>query len=193
MRNSRYAHINLRQKEFSFKGDLQFLKERVRPIIFGSLILLILFIASVVTQFYVRSVEHQRLSDEIESRCRKIIGRSGLTPQRCLRIMRDEIQKVQGGSQNTLLPRISARDVFFEIYDRVARLAKTRNIKVVVTSWRITNEQFDIEGETESFAAVGQIEQELSTYRCFQDLRKGKIQRREDGRINFSLRAKISC
>lgn len=190
-KKSTYANINLRQREFSFKGDLQFLKERIRPILFGLTALFVLFCVSVITQLYARSAEGKHIRKEVLSRCQEILSRD-LPPGRCLRLMRYKIQQVKGGSSTALIPRVSARDVFFEVYDRVAKLAKRRKYKVVITTWRITEDRFNIEGETTSFGAVGQIEQELKTFQCFKNLSKGKLQK-QGAKVVFRIRAKISC
>lgn len=186
-----FARINLRQKEFSFKGDLQFLKERIKPILLGLLILFVLFCISIFTQFYARSVEGTRLRKEADSRCQEILG-SKMSSSRCLSQMRYKILQAQGSSATALIPRVSARDVFFETYDRIAKLAKMRNFKVVINTWNIVEDRINIEGETDSFGAVGQIEQELKTFQCFQDLQKGKLQR-QDTKVVFRIRARISC
>ncbi len=190
-KKSIYSNINLRQREFSFKGDLQFLKERIRPILFGLAVLFVLFWVSVITQIYARSATGHELRKEVKSRCQEILNRD-VGPGRCLRLMRGKIQQVRGGSSTALIPRVSARDVFFEVYDRVAKLAKRRKYKIVITTWRITEDRFNIEGETTSFAAVGQIEQELKTFQCFQNLTKGKLQK-QGAKVVFRIRARISC
>ena len=193
--NSRFSQINLRKGEFSFKGDLQFLKERLGSIFVGVLILLFLFLTSVATKFYVLSVENQRLQVKAEESCRKILGQSISDPNRCVLIMLDEIQKVSGTGKKAIIPKVSSYDVFLEVYDRVAKLIKRKNVKVEIGTMRIDAGRFDIEGETTSYGAVDQIQKRLSTYRCFKKMKKGRVQRvsGKQGKVEFRLWAQISC
>lgn len=190
-----YARLNLRQQEFSFRGDLQFLKERMGSLMLMGTILILLFCTSVFTSFYARSVEGQRLEQEIEKRCYQIIGRRGLTPRRCLGIMNDEIQKVSGKGGTALVPRVSSYDLLLVFYQRIADLNKDRKIKVEINSLRITPKRFDFEGETNSYASVDKIEQRLKTYKCLSNIKKGKVQRSagKDDKVEFRLTAILSC
>ncbi len=190
---SPFLRINFRRGEFSFKGDLEFLKERLRPIFAGLFVLLLLFILSTITQYYTLSVENSRLRSAIENKCRQITGKGGLSPNRCLGIIRLAIFRAKGKVGSSLIPELSARDVFFEIYDRMAKLSRRHKIKIVLSSWRISPDRIDVEGETTSYAAVQYIEGEFKSFRCFKDVQKGKIQQRGQNRIVFSIRAKIDC
>lgn len=190
-----YAKLNLRQQEFAFKGDLQFLKDRLGSLMLMAAILFVLFCVSVFTSFYVRGVEGSRLDAEIQKRCFQIVGRRGLSPRRCLGIMNDEIQKVSGKSGRSLIPQVSAYDLLLVFYQRISDLNKDKKIKVEIGSLRITDKRFDFEGKTNSFESVDKIEKQLKSYKCFKQIKKGKVQRAtgQGEKIEFRLSAVLSC
>jgi general secretion pathway protein L len=197
LHRSRYAQINLRKGSYAFKGDLQFLKERLGSIFVGAAVLLLLLFVSTFTQFSALSSEKLHLQKEVQKRCRKILGRPISSPLRCLLIMEDEITKVTGKKGKALIPKISAYDIFLAVYDRVGKLIKApgpTKVKVQIGSIRITPNRFEIEGSTDSYPSVDKIHESLKAYPCFKNMKKGRVRRTSDGKkVEFRLNAEISC
>jgi general secretion pathway protein L len=189
-----FAGLNLRSGPFAYKGDLQFLKDKIPHLMIMAAILMLLFGVSIFTTFYVRSVEGDRLSNEIEKRCFQIVGRRGLSPRRCLGIMDDEILKVKGTKGSALVPPTSAYDMLLVFYQRISDLSKKQKLNIEINSLRITPKRLLFEGETKSFEAVDKIEKQLQTFRCFSKIKKGKVERSAKGdKVEFSLSATLSC
>ncbi|MCK6509815.1 pilus assembly protein PilM [Myxococcota bacterium] len=192
---SRFAQINFRTREFAYKGDLQFLKDRIPSLVIGSAILLVLLMTSVFTGFYALSKENTQLQREVERRCQQILGQPISDPTRCINIMLEEIQKAKGTGEQAVIPTISAYDMFLEIYDRVSRLAKDKKLKIEITRLNINARNFELEGETDSYAAASQIQQNLKEYKCFAKMPEGVVQRAagKQNKYEFRLRSPLDC
>jgi general secretion pathway protein L len=192
---SRFTQINLRKNEFAFKGDLQFLKDRLGSLFVGSAILFVLLMISIFTGFYALAKEKGQLQSEVEKRCQAILGQPISNPSRCITIMLEEIQKAAGSGDRAIIPTLSAYDIFLEVYDRVSNLTKNQKIKIEITSIRITARNFELEGETDSFAAASMIHQNLKTYRCFEKMPEGRVQKAagKKGKFEFRLNSPLSC
>ena len=85
--------------------------------------------------------------------------------------------------------------MFLEIYDRISRLAKDKKLKIEITRLNINSQNFEIEGETDSYAAASQIQQNLKEYKCFAKMPDGGCQRATGKQNNyeFRLRSPLDC
>jgi hypothetical protein len=109
--------------------------------------------------------------------------------------MLEEIQKAKGTGEQAVIPTISAYDMFLEIYDRVSRLAKDKKLKIEITRLSINLRNFELEGETDSYAAASQIQQNLKEYKCFAKMPDGVVQRAagKKDKYEFRLRSPLDC
>ena len=180
--SARAARFNLRKAELAFKGDLDYLKGKVsRLAVFGG-VLLALAVLLVFAKFQTLSKAEKELDTTLCTATQRVLGQ-------CQKDYLVALSRLKGkGSAGAALPAYSSVDLFAEVASR----AQALNVKF--EDMAIQLDRVQLRGETESFDGVDQLVGALKGFKCFQEIKRGKVQKNKDGtKVTFDLDIRVQC
>jgi general secretion pathway protein L len=180
--SARGAKFNLRKGELAFKGDLDYLKGKTSRLAVFAGVLLVLALGLVAARLRVLDGSEKGLDDILCKTTQRVVGKCEKNYDVALSLLKGK------GSPAASLPVYSAVDLFAEVTTRSQALA------VVYDDLSITLERVQLHGETESFDAVDQLVTALKGFKCFQEIKRGKVQKNKDGsKVLFDLDVRVQC
>jgi general secretion pathway protein L len=180
---ARAPRFNLRRGEFAFKGDFDFLKERVGLLVSYGVTLLILLIAAGVVRNSVLARREQRVDAQLCDVTQRVLGQCEKNYERALNLLRGK------ESPAAVIPKVSAVELLSEMTERMPPDVTVTFDQIVVDLDRIS-----LRGETGSSKLVDRITSSLKGYRCFQEVKQGKLEKSKDGKsVNFRLDIQVAC
>ena len=181
--SSRAQRLNFRRGEFAFKGDFDYVREKVGLLASLAATLLILLIASGIVRNSVLSRREQQVDAVLCSVTQRVLGQCEKNFDRALNLLRGK------ESPAALIPRVSAVSMLGELTQRVPA-----EVPVTFDQIIIEPDRMSVRGETDSPKSIDQITGGLKTYRCFREVKEGKIQKSKDGQhVNFTLDVLVEC
>ncbi len=179
---SKSARFNLRKGPHAFRGDLDYLKGKLSRLVGFAALLALLAIASSVAHFRMLATRERGLDDWLCETTKRVLGD-------CQKDYLVALSRLKGhGSPVALLPSYSALDLFAELTERAAKAA------AVLETTEITLDRGRVHGKTDTFEGVDKLVAELKSFKCFQEIRRGKVAKSPDGsKVEFDLDLRIQC
>jgi general secretion pathway protein L len=180
---ARAGRLNLRRGALAFTRDFEHLRGRlVRLGLYAALVLAVAAVSSGVKAFALARQEAalDRALCEAET---KIIGKCFPNFEEAQAVLRGK------GSLASVLPRVSAVELFGELAAKVPETVPVRLDRI-----EITKDKLHLQGTTDAAENVDRIAGALKGSRCFADARSGGARRRaNDGKFEFSIDASLTC
>ncbi len=181
--SSRAQRLNFRRGEFAFQGGFDYVREKIGRMALFAATLLILLITSGIVRNSVLSRREQRVDAVVCDVTQRVLGHCEKNFDRALNLLRGK------ESPAALIPKASAVALFHELTQRVPPEVPVTFDQIIIDLDRIS-----LRGETDSSKSIDQITAGLKTYRCFREVKEGKVQKSKDGqRVSFGLDVQVEC
>jgi general secretion pathway protein L len=179
------SKIDLRVGDFQFAGQLKHLRDRVPMLAAAVGAMLLLICVNVWAEYHVVRKREATIDQQFCEITQKVLGKEVCEPTLAISMMKQPASEL--GSFK--LPERSA----FRIAADVSNLVP-QGSDVWINEVEITPDRARISGETSSFDAVDQLVAEYSKDACLQDIKKGKLRKKADGKgVEFQLSIKLVC
>ena len=175
--------FNLRRGDLSFKSDLDFVGDKVGQLVTFGAVLLVLLIASGI----VRNTVLERREKEVDAMLcditTKVIGSCQTNAAIALNMLKGK------ESPTGAIPKRSTVNLLAEMVAHTPTDFPVTFDQVVVDLERI-NARF----ETDSSKHVEDVVAALKTYKCFKEVKEGKLEKNKDGtKVQFRLDIQVEC
>lgn len=178
----RAPRFNLRRGEFGFKGDYDYLRGKVGRLAAYAAVLLVLFIGSSIVRNVILSNREAELDEALCDITTRVLGTCEKNFDRALNMMQGK------ESPTAALPKITAVNLLAEVVQRVPESANVSLDQIVIDLDRIT-----VRGITDSSKQIDEVTQALKGYRCFREVKEGKVERNKEGKTSFRLDIEVQC
>jgi hypothetical protein len=177
----RRSRFNLRRGDQSFQGDFAKLRGKLGKLAALAAVLLVMAGVRAYAQVYILGQREKSLDDAVCASTKGVLGK-------CIRDINVARSSLMGGAASgTTIPHVSALDLLTETTTHL-------NVEgAKVTELDIGTDQVRIHGEADSFETVDKVVAALKTYRCFQDIQRGRVQRGKEASVEFNLEARNAC
>jgi len=180
---ARAPRFNLRRGEFAFKGDFDYLRDRLGLLGSYAAALFILLIASGVVRNSVLSRREQQLDQKLCEVTQRVLGQCEKNYDRALNMLRGK------ESPAAVIPKTSAVEILAEMTERIPPDVQVTFDEIIVDMERVS-----LRGETGSTKLVDTITTSLKDFRCFHEVKQGKVEKSKDGKsVNFRLDIQVEC
>ena len=180
---SRAPRFNLRRGDLAFKGDFDFLKDRLGLLASFAATLLVLFIASGMVRNAVLKRQEAQVDASLCEITKRTIGTCERDYARALNLMTGQ------ASPSSAVPKQTATQLLAE----VVQLLPTES-EVTLDRLEVSLDCISLRGTTVSRAAVDDMSTALKTYRCFTQVETGKVETAKGGsRTSFRLDIAVQC
>jgi general secretion pathway protein L len=144
-------------------------------------------VALLVTFGVVRSAllgrRERAVDEQLCELTRRVLGTCERNYDRALNMLRGK------ESPTAALPKVSAATLLAEVAARVPPDMPIKLDQMVVDLDRV-----QMRGETDSSKTIDRLSAALKTYRCFRDVKEGKVERTKDGaHVTFQLDVLVDC
>jgi general secretion pathway protein L len=174
--------LNFRKGELAFRGDTDYLRGKVSRLVAFAAVLLVLFAATIWARIQTLKAAEARMDDALCEVTTRTLGT-------CEKDFNLAVSKLQGGDTKAAnIPTASAMEVFNEA---VTHLPQAVGAKL--TDVDVSLEQARLKGVVDSFDGVDQIVAELKRSTCFGDVKRGKVQKTKDEKVEFTLDVSWVC
>jgi general secretion pathway protein L len=175
--------FNLRRGEFAFKGDYDYVKDKVGLLASFAVTLLLLLIASGVVRNSVLARREAQVDAVLCDVTQRILGS-------CEKNYDLALNRLKGvESPAAALPKLSAVNLLAEMTQRVPQ-----DVPVTFDRLDIDLERITVRGETESSKQIDSIVTSLKSHRCFKEVKEGRVEKTRDGsKVAFRLDIQVQC
>jgi general secretion pathway protein L len=181
--NAKNQKFNLRKGEFSFKSDLDFVRERVPQLAGFGAILLALLIASGLVRNSVLEKREKQIDAIMCDVTQRILGSCEKDPERAVALMKGQASPAAG------IPKRSAATLLAELTSRVPS-----DMNVTVEQIVIDMDRIGMRCEAASSKNMEDLITALKTYNCFKEISEGKLEKSKDGtKVSFRLEIQVAC
>jgi general secretion pathway protein L len=183
MSTGRAPRFNLRQGEFAFRGHVDYLRDRlIRVAAFAGVLALLLCVFNVS-----RAILLGRREAAVDARLcavtQRILGTCEKNYDRALNMLRGQT------SPAAAVPNISATRLLAEVAQRVPP-----EVTVTFSQMVFDLDRLQLRGETDSTRSIDKLAAALKGYRCFREVKEGKVERaRDSSRVQFQLDVQVDC
>jgi len=185
---SRAPRFNLRRGEFAFKGHFDYLRDRLGLLASYAATLLVLTIAAGVVRTSVLSRRERQVDAAFCDVTQRVLHRCEKDYQVALSLLKGQ------GSPAEALPRYSAVDLLAELTARLPKGDGGKPLPVTFDQMLVDLERISLRGQTESTKDVDLLTNALKGYRCFHDVKQGKVEKTKDGtKVLFRLEIQVEC
>lgn len=175
--------FNLRRGEFSFKSDIDFVREKAGQLITFGVVLLVLLIAGGIVRNTVLERREKQLDAMLCDVTTKILGKCEKDFLRATSMMEGKDSAAAG------LPKRSAVSLLAELTSRIPPEMKVTMDQIVIDLDRIS-----LRCETGNSKQVEELMAALRTYKCFSNVKEGKVEKSKDGsKVTFRLDVQVQC
>jgi general secretion pathway protein L len=180
---AKVPRFNLRRGEFAFKGDYDYVKDKVGLLASFAATLLLLFIAGGVVRNSVLARNEAKVDAVLCSTTQSILGTCEKNYDRALNLLRGV------ESPAAALPKLSAVNLLAEVTQRIPQ-----EVPVKLDRIQIDLERIILQGETDSSKEIDTLTTALKSHRCFKEVNPGKVERTRDGqKVTFRLDIQVEC
>lgn len=184
--NNRAPRIDFRVGPFAWKGDYDFLRERLPALgAWAAALLLVVGVGS-LGQAVMLSREESALIERQLALCEQITGDKTDSTSKCIALIQERINGT-GGFQ---VPEHSAVDTYVEIS---RRLPLASALKRKITEMDITNERVRLKGTTTTYEAIDTVVESLTGGQCFQLVEKGKARNINADTVEMNVTINLDC
>lgn len=175
--------FNLRRGDFGFRGHYDYVKDRLGLLASFAATLFLLLIASGVVRNSVLARREAQVDSALCETTQRILGN-------CEKNYDVAISRLKGvESPAAALPKLSAVNLLAEITQRVPP-----DMNVTFDRMQIDLERISIQGETDNTKQIDALSSALKKFRCFKDVRQGKVEKTRDGqKFTFRLDVQVQC
>ncbi|MBI3185220.1 MAG: pilus assembly protein PilM [Myxococcales bacterium] len=175
--------FNFRRGDFAFKGDYDYLKDKVGLLASFGAVLLILLVASGVVRNSVLARRERQVDALLCEVTQRVLGQCEKNYDRALNMLKGK------ESPAAVLPKLSAVGLLSELTARLPTDAPVTIDQVVIDLERVT-----VRFETDSPKQIDKITTALKTYKCFKEVQEGKVEKTRDGqKVTFRLDIQVEC
>ncbi len=176
-------HFDLRKGEFTWRGELTFLRSRGRILLLWGSILLVLLLGYGFLKNSLTAKEAENLKADEMAACEGVLGKKIDSGPRCLSMIKEQIL----GQGDLGIPEKSAADIYLEISKAISP-----QIQLKVTELDIADQKLRLNGETSGFEAVDTIYAALAKVPCVVNVEKGRA-RQVLQAVHFQMTADLKC
>ncbi|MBN1203824.1 MAG: pilus assembly protein PilM [Myxococcaceae bacterium] len=175
--------LNLRRGEFAFKGDYDYVKDKLGLLASFAATLLLLLIASGVVRNSVLARNEAKVDAVLCSTTQRILGSCEKNYDRALNLLRGV------ESPAAALPKLTAVNLLAEVTQRIPAEAPVKLERIQIDLDRII-----LQGETDSSKEIDTLTTALKGHRCFKEVNPGKVEKTRDGqKVSFRLDIQVQC
>jgi general secretion pathway protein L len=175
--------FNFRRGDLSFKGDFDYMKDKLGLLASFAATLLLLLIAFGVVRNSVLSRREQQVDAVLCDTTQRILGRCEKDYNRALSMLKGV------ESPAAALPRMTAVNLLAEVTQRVPDTVPVKFDRIQIDLDRVI-----LQGETDSSKQVDTLSNALKGHACFKDVKQGKVERTRDGnKVSFRLDVQVQC
>ena len=180
---SRTPKFNLRQGEFAFRGHVDYLRERlIRVAAFAGVLALLLCVFNVT-----RGILLARREAAVDARLcaltQRLLGSCEKDYARALNMLRGQ------ESPASKVPTVTTTRLLAEVAQRVPP-----DVTVSFDQMVFDLDRIQLRGETDSTRSIDKLAAALKSYRCFREVKEGKVERAKDSsRVRFTLDVQVDC
>lgn len=179
-KNNRF---NLRRGEFAFKGDLDYVKDKVPHLAALGLALLFMLFSSGWVRTYLLSQRRKEMEVQFCEATENIIGRCEKNYDMALALLKGQ------ESPAASIPKVSAVNLLAELTQRLPG-----DVPITMDRLDVEMDRISIRIETDSTKNVDKITTALRAYRCFKEVQEGKIEKSPDGqKVSVQLKIDVEC
>jgi len=180
---SRTDRFNFRRGDQAFSGQLDWLRRRVPQLAIYAGVLVALLVTFGVVRSALLGRRESAVDTQLCELTRRVLGTCERNYDRALNMLRGK------ESPAAALPRVSAAGLLAEIAARVPADMPFKLDQVVVNL-----DLVQMRGETDSSKSIDRLGAALKTFRCFRDVKSGKVERTKDGaHVTFQLDVLVDC
>jgi general secretion pathway protein L len=181
--SSRADRFNFRRGDIAFSGQLDWLRQRVPQLVAFVGVLVALLVTFGVVRSALLGRREAVVDTQLCELTRRVLGTCERNYDRALNMLRGK------ESPTAALPKVSAAGLLAELAARVPNDVPLKIDQVVVDLDRV-----QMRGETDSSKSIDRLSAALKTYRCFRDVKGGKVERTKDGaRVTFQVDVLVDC
>jgi general secretion pathway protein L len=183
MSHTRAPRFNLRQGEFAFRGHVDYLRQRlIRVAAFAGVLALLLCVFS-VTRGILLSRRETAVDARLCALTQRVLGNCEKNFDRALNLLRGQ------QSPASAVPSISATRLLAEVAQRVPP-----DVTATFNQMVFDLDRIQLRGETDSTRSIDKLAAALKTFRCFREVKEGKVERAKDStRVQFTLDVQVDC
>jgi general secretion pathway protein L len=175
--------FNLRRGEFAFKGDFDYMKDKLGMLASFGATLLLLFIASGVVRNSVLARNEAKVDAVLCKTTERILGKCETNYDRALNLLKGV------ESPAAALPKLTAVNLLAEVTQRLPT-----EVPVKIDRIQIDLERIILLGETTSSKEIDTLTTALKEHRCFKEVNPGKMEKTKDGqKVTFRLDIQVQC
>lgn len=174
--------FNLRRGEFAFKGDYDYVKDKLGLLAAMAAALLLVLIASGVVRNSVLARREAQVDAVLCDVTQRILGS-------CEKNYDLALNRLKGvESPAAALPKLSAVNLLAEMTQRVPA-----DVPVTFDRIDIDLERISVRGLTDSSKQIDAIATALKGHRCFKEVKEGKVEKTKDNKVSFRLDIQVQC
>ncbi len=175
--------FNLRRGEYAFKGDFDYLREKLVRLAAFAAVLVVLLIGSGILRNQVLARREQQVEDQLCETTQRVLGK-------CERNFDRAINLLQGQeSPAAAIPKLSAVALLAELMQRLPT-----DIPLTLDQVSVDLDRITVRCLTDSSKQVDKITTALKGYKCFKDVKEGKVEKTRDGqKVTFRLDIQVDC
>jgi len=129
------------------------------------------------------SQRESAVDDRLCEVTRRVLGSCEKNYDRALNMLRGKESPAAG------LPPVSAVNLLAEALQRIPP-----DVQVTFSQMLVDLDRVNLRGETDSSRSIDRIAAALKTYRCFREVKEGKVERAKDSsRVSFTLDVQVDC
>lgn len=181
--SGRGPRFNLRKGEFAFKSDFDSMLQRLPQLATFAGVLLSLLISSGIVRNTVLERRDKQVDQMVCDITQKVLGK-------CEKNVDKAVAMLKGTeSPAAVIPRHSAVNLLAELTTHMPTDGSVTFDQVVVDLDRIS-----MRCETTNSKLMEDLIAQLKTYKCFSDVKEGKIEKSKDGsKVGFRLEIEVQC
>ncbi|AEI65940.1 pilus assembly protein PilM [Corallococcus macrosporus] len=179
----RAPRFNLRRGEFAFKGDFDYVKDKLGLLASFAATLILLLIAFGVVRNSVLARREAQVDAVLCDTTQRILGRCEKDYNRALNMLAGV------ESPAAALPKLTAVNLLAEVTGRVPEDMEVKFTRIQIDLGRVI-----LEGETDSSKQIDTLSNAIRNHDCFKDVRQGKVEKTRDGsKMSFRLDVQVQC
>ena len=180
---TRADRFNFRRGDQAFSGQLDWLRGRIPQLAVFAGVLVALLVTFGVVRSALLGRREAAVDTQLCELTRRVLGTCERNYDRALNLLRGK------ESPAAALPKVSAAGLLAEVAARVPPDMTLKLDQLVVDLDRV-----QMRGETDSSKNIDRLAAALKTFRCFRDVKEGKVERTKDGaRVTFQLDVLVDC
>ncbi|HLT29826.1 MAG TPA: pilus assembly protein PilM [Myxococcaceae bacterium] len=179
---ARSPRFNFRRGPLAFKGDFDFLKDRVGLLVAFAATLLLLFVFSGLVRNSLLRREEAKVDAALCALTQRTLGTCEKDYARALNLMAGQESPISS------IPKQTATQLLAEV---VAALPDGPDI--TLDRVEVGLDRISLRGTTSSRAAVDDMSAALEKHRCFPQVEPGRVETTRDNRTSFGLEIQVAC